>query len=90
MYLWPTCVECPWRPEGGVRPTDGCHCCVGAGNRTWVLWKSSLGLLSTEPSGAPESMSLGEVLHSSRKGGGFRAVSPSPDWSRVDLSLHKH
>lgn len=41
-----TSVRCPWKPEEGVRApgsgvSGGCGCCVGDGNRSWALHKSS-------------------------------------------------
>lgn len=43
------CTTClvPWRSEDGVKPsgisfTDGCVPPVGAGNLTWIVYKSKM------------------------------------------------
>jgi len=42
---WYLYARCPWMPEEAVRSletgvTDGCEPLSGAGNCTWVLWKT--------------------------------------------------
>lgn len=46
--------RCLWRPEWGVGSPEavvigGCEPPDVAGSQTWILWKSSKALLTTEP-----------------------------------------
>lgn len=41
IYLCTGCVQCPQRPEAGVRSSDSCGHHEGAGNRAWILCQSS-------------------------------------------------
>jgi hypothetical protein len=39
VYAYSTCMQCPWRPEEGIR-YHGLELKMPA-NRTWILWKRS-------------------------------------------------
>lgn len=41
VYLCTVCVQCPQRPEAGIRSSDSCGHHEGAGNRAWILCQSS-------------------------------------------------